>query len=122
MSNAEHKAQASAKPLTPPPGHKASEAPVAAAPAAPGAKPAKAPKPPKEPKAPRESNFKRVYPDSAVITVLTPEGKNPKRVGCKAYAIFDLYKDNKTVGDFIKSGGRYSALAWDTGHGFIKVS
>jgi hypothetical protein len=82
---------------------------------------AKAPKAPKAPKEPRESNFKKVYPDSAVITVLTPEGKNPKRPGCKAYAIFDLYAKGKTVGDFIKNGGRYSALSWDTGHGFIKV-
>ena len=81
----------------------------------------KAPKEPKEPKAPRESNFKKVYPDTATINVLTEGGKNPKREGSKAHGRFDLYATNHTVGDYIKAGGTYSSLSWDTGHGFIRV-
>lgn len=81
----------------------------------------KAPKEPKEPKVPRESNFKKVYPDTATISVLTEGGKNPKREGSKARGRFDLYATNRTVGDYIKAGGTYSSLSWDTGHGFIRV-
>lgn len=76
---------------------------------------------PKEPKAPRESNFKKIYPDTARITVLTEGGKNPKREGTKAHSTFALYAASKNVGEFIKAGGFYAALSWDVGHGFIKV-
>lgn len=102
------------KPLSPQAPKAVPSADAAAAP-----KVAKTPKEPKVPKEPKESNFQKVYPDSAKISLLV--AANPKRKGCKAYAIFDLYKDGMSVGDFIKAGGRYSALSWDTGHGFIKV-
>jgi len=85
---------------------------------------AKAPKAPKEPKAakpPKESHFKKLYPDNAVIHILTPEGKNPKREGTQAHATFELYSKHKTVGSFIAAGGFYAAISWDVGHGFIKV-
>lgn len=79
----------------------------------------KAPKAPKEPKVPRESNFKKVYPDNAVINVLC--NANPKRPGTNAHETFALYAANKTVGEFIKAGGFYAALSWDVGHGFLRV-
>src|SRR5271155_1366709 len=79
----------------------------------------KEPKAPKAPKEPKESNFKKVYPDTAVITVKA--ASNPKRVGSKAHGTFSLYKTGMTVGDFIKAGGYYAALSWDVGHGFVEV-
>jgi hypothetical protein len=79
-------------------------------------KPAKAPKPPKEPK---ESNFKKMYPDAAVITVLA--AANPKRPGSKAHSTFSLYKTGMAVGEFLKAGGYYAALSWDVGHRFVEV-
>ena len=97
----------------------APKAPVA--PTAGETKAPKAPKAPKEPKEQKESNFKRVYPDSAKITVITADGKNPKRAGSKAHATFELYATSANVGEFIKAGGFYAALSWDVGHGFIKV-
>lgn len=112
MSDAKSSA-APIKPLTPPAGAaKAADA---------SSKPAKEPKAPKPPKEPKESNFKKVYPDSAKITVVTEGGKNPKRAGTKAHDTFELYAKNPTVGEFIKAGGFYAALSWDVGHGFIKV-
>jgi hypothetical protein len=106
----EHAAQkaptAPLKPLAP-----ASATAAAAAP--------KAPKVPKEKAPPKESNFKKVYPDSAVITVKS--ASNPKRVGSKAHATFALYKNGGTVGEFLKAGGFYAAISWDVGHGFIEV-
>lgn len=88
---------------------------------APAAGQKKEAKAPKEPKAPRESNFKKIYPDTAKISVLTEGGKNPKREGTKAHSTFALYASHRTVGEFIKAGGFYAALSWDVGHGFIKV-
>lgn len=102
------------KPLTPPVGHKAADA------KAPGAavKPPKAVKTPKEPK---ESNFKRIYPNSAVITLNTEGGKNPKRAGSKSHDRFANYKTGMTVESAIKAGVTYADLSWDVGHGFISV-
>jgi hypothetical protein len=79
----------------------------------------KEPKAPKVPREPKESNFKKVYPDTAVITVKA--ASNPKRAGSKAHATFALYKTGGTVGEFLKAGGFYAALSWDVGHGFIDV-
>jgi hypothetical protein len=79
----------------------------------------KEPKAPKAPKEPKESNFKKVYPDTAVITIKA--ASNPKRVGSKAHATFALYKTGGTVGEFLKAGGFYAALSWDVGHGFVEV-
>ena len=96
---------------------------VGGVPTTPGtqAKTTKAPKEPKEPKAPRDSNFKKIYPDGAKITVLTEGGKNPKREGSKAHSRFALYAGNPTIGDAVKAGVLYADLSWDVGHGFIKV-
>lgn len=113
-------AKAPVKPLTPPPGAQATASNAKGPDAAPP-KAAKAPKEPKAPREPKESNFKKVYPDTAKITVKTEGGKNPKRVGTKAHSTFELYAKNATVGDFIKAGGFYAALSWDVGHGFISV-
>lgn len=79
----------------------------------------KAPKVAKEKAPPKESNFKKVYPDTAVITVKA--ASNPKRAGSKAHATFALYKNGGTVGEFLKAGGFYAAISWDVGHGFIEV-
>jgi hypothetical protein len=103
---------------------------VAGSPAAEGEKAANsaAPKAPKEPKAPKapkepkESNFKKVYPDSAVITLLTKEGANPKRPGTKAHERFKAYGSGGiTVAEALKAGATYSDMSWNVGHGFMKI-
>jgi hypothetical protein len=80
-----------------------------------GAKPAKAEG---EKKAPRVSRFKTLYPESAKIELLVKE--NPKRG--KSKDRFDGYFKSKTVGEAIKNGVTYADLAWDVGHGLIKVT
>jgi hypothetical protein len=100
--------------LTPPAGGQKKEAT--------GAKPPKEPKTPKEPKVPRESNFKKLYPDNATVTLLTDGGKNPKREGSASYDRFAVYKNGISVGDALKGGVTYADLSWDVGHGFIKVT
>lgn len=70
-----------------------------------------------EPKAPRVSRFKTLYPENAPITVLAKE--NPKRG--KSKLRFDGYYKSKTVGEAIKNGVMYADIAWDVGHGLIKV-
>ena len=80
---------------------------------------AKKEKAPAEPKAPRRSKFAELYPDTAPLTVLA-DG-NPKKVGSKAHANFELYEGCKTVGDIRAKGIAYRTLAYDVGHGFIKI-
>lgn len=115
MSATHGESQKRSAPDLTPPGKTATAAPAAAA-ANGGQKKAAA-----EPKPPRESNFKKVYPDTARIVVLTDGGKNPKREGSKAHGRFALYAAHHTVAEYIKAGGTYSSLSWDTGHGFIRV-
>lgn len=81
----------------------------------------KEPKAPKEPRVPKDSNFKRVYPDAAKISVLTEGGKNPKRPGSAAHERFAAYGTGTTVSEALKAGATYADLSWDVGHGFIKV-
>jgi ribosomal protein L21E len=69
------------------------------------------------PKAPRTSRLKEQYPDDALITVLVDS--NPKRG--KSKERFEGYTGAKTVADAIKGGVTYADLAWDVGHGLIKV-
>lgn len=97
----------------------------------PPTKNAKAPKAPKAPKAEADPNAPKVerssplaktFPKEATITVLTPEGANPKRTGTKAFDKFERYKRCKTVAEFVADGGKLTTLAWDTGHGFIRVA
>ena len=71
-----------------------------------------------EPKAPRVSRFKTLYPESAKIELLVKE--NPKRG--KSKERFEGYFKSKTVGDAIKNGVTYADIAWDVGHGLIKVN
>ena len=75
---------------------------------------AKAPAAPKEP---RVSRFAKLYPDNAKVTVLV-EG-NPKRGASKAR--FDGYTGSATVGEARAKGVTLADLAWDVGHGLIKV-
>lgn len=60
------------------------------------------------------------FPGDAKITVRTDS--NPKRVGSKAHAKFALYKTGDTVEAFLKKGGTYSTLKWDTEHGFVALN
>lgn len=96
----------------------------------PPTKAAKAPKAPKAPKAEkdpaapkveRSSPLAKTFPKDATITVLTEGGANPKRAGTKAFDKFERYSRCKTVAEFVADGGKLTTLAWDTGHGFIKV-
>lgn len=79
-----------------------------------GAKPEKAKG---EPKAPRVSRFKTLYPENAPVTLLVKE--NPKRG--KSKVRFEGYTGSRTVGEAIKKGVTYADIAWDVGHGLIKV-
>jgi hypothetical protein len=86
------------------------------------AKTPKAPKAPKDPAAPKvkkESNLSKTYPKDATITVLA--AANPKRAGSKAFDHFALYATCTTVGALTAAGGSIANLAWDVGHGFVKV-
>ena len=73
----------------------------------------------KEPKAPRVSRFKTLYPESAKIELLVKE--NPKRG--KSKDRFEGYFKAKplTVGEAVKNGVTYADIAWDVGHGLIKI-
>ena len=100
--------------LTPP--GKAPKAPLA--PKAPnGEKVTKTPKEPKAPKEPRVSRFAKLYPPDAKVTFLV-EG-NPKRGASQAR--FEGYRKATTVAEYLAAGGVYADIAWDVGHGLIKV-
>ena len=60
------------------------------------------------------------YPLDGKLTVRVDA--NPKRVGSKAHARFALYKTGDTVEQFMKKGGTYSTLKWDTEHGFVAIN
>jgi hypothetical protein len=91
------------------------------------AKPKKEGKPKKEkvakdpaaPKAPRARTSKNFHPAST-IKVLAE--KNPKRATSAAYKRFDLYQNDMTVEAFIKAGGTYGDLSWDSERKYIEVS
>lgn len=112
------------KPTPPPaaPGSQAAKPPAkkheaeagAKAPTDPNAKPGED----KKPAAPRVRASAR-FPDAAKITLISE--KNPKREGSKAHPRFALYKTGQTVGEFIKAGGTFGDLDWDSSHGFISV-
>lgn len=75
-------------------------------------------KPKKEPSV-RRSNFENIYPKSAKVTLLVES--NPKKQGSKARERFEGYTGAKTIGDAIAAGVTYQDVAYDVGHGFIKV-
>lgn len=81
---------------------------------------AKPPKEPKAPKVPKESNFKKLYPDTASFRLLVE--KNPKRAGSASYDRFQVYFTAKNIGDALAKGVTYADLSWDVGHGFISVT
>jgi hypothetical protein len=60
------------------------------------------------------------FPRNGVIKVTVSE--NPKKPFSKARAIFALYRDGMTVGEFLQKGGRRIDLDWDTRHEFISIS
>lgn len=77
-------------------------------------------KPPAEPRAPRESNgVKSAIAENATITLLVD--KNPKRPTAASYALFELYRNGMTVGEFLSIGGTRAAISWDRTHGFIRT-
>jgi hypothetical protein len=78
----------------------------------------KEPKPKKEPTV-RKSAFAALYPDTAPLKVLTE--KNPKKAGSKAFEHFEKYTSCKTVGEARAKGAIYNNIAWDVGHGLIKI-
>ena len=100
----------SAVPDLTPPSKKASKEPKEP-------KAAKEPKEPKAPKEPKVSRFKELYPDDAKVTVLVPA--NPKRG--KSKERFEGYTGSATVGEARAKGVTYADLAWDVGHGLIKI-
>ena len=67
------------------------------------------------------SQFATLYPDTAALTINTPEGKNPKRAGSDAFAHFEKYRGCATVGDARKAGAVYANMAWDVARGLIKI-
>lgn len=84
-------------------------------------KPAKAKteKPEGEKKASNRTNFSKLYPEDAKLTVLVDE--NPKKKGSKSAARFEGYTGADTVGAALANGVTYQDIAYDTGRGFIKV-
>lgn len=73
------------------------------------------------PKSPKAGNggAKSRYGDADVIKLLVKE--NPKKKGSAAYALWELYRDGMTCGEYLKAGGIRAAFSWDTSHGFIKI-
>lgn len=83
----------------------------------------------------RKSKLSALYPEDATLTVLV-EG-NPKKANSRAAAVFEFYRDAKTVGDFFAatagvktvdkegnekaSPGNYGDITYDVGHGYIKI-
>ena len=65
------------------------------------------------------TNFSKLYPEDAKLTVLVEE--NPKRKGSKSAERFEGYKGASTVADALVAGVTYQDIAYDTGRGFIKV-
>lgn len=84
-----------------------------------GAKPEKKAKSAK-PKAERKP--RGAFDPEAKISILTEGGKNPKREGTGAHAIFSLYREGMSVADFIQAGGSYDALRWDVERKFVSVT
>lgn len=76
------------------------------------------PKVPKEKKE-RSGRFNALYPESARL-VLLAEG-NPKKEGSAARARFEAYFGSATVGEAIAKGATYADIAWDVGHGHLRV-
>jgi len=63
----------------------------------------------------------RGVPETAVITVLAD--KNPKRVGSKAFDLWEKYSNGMTVAQYVDATGKDAtpALVYDAAHGFISI-
>ena len=70
-------------------------------------------------------------PDAKKPTAYRPSEKaiiikivhsNPKRVETAAYSRFDLYESGKTVGEYIKAGGKIDDIYGDIARAYIAVS
>jgi hypothetical protein len=59
--------------------------------------------------------------ENAVITVITEDGKNPKREGSLAYDRFELYQDGMTVREAKAAGLLAVDIVYDMNHGYIKL-
>lgn len=77
----------------------------------------KAEKAPKAPSAPKVSRFAKLYPREATVTLLVEA--NPKRGASKTR--FDGYTGSATIGEALDKGVTYADIAWDVGHGLVKV-
>jgi hypothetical protein len=90
---------------------------------APAPQPAAQPEPQPEPQPATQltdfGNGKRSSAQQRTITVLV--AANPKRPGSATHARFELYRTGMTVAEFLAAGGRSVDLAWDEGHGFIRL-
>ena len=68
--------------------------------------------------APR-TNFSKMWPEDAKITVMVEA--NPKKEGSKARERFQHYFKAATVGDYLAAGGTYQDIAYDVGRQFVQV-
>ncbi len=66
------------------------------------------------------SNFSKLYPEDAKLTLVATE--NPKKKGSKSAARFDGYTGAATIGAALANGVTYQDIAYDVGRGFIKVA
>lgn len=66
-------------------------------------------------RAPREA-------DTRKIKILTEKKANPKREGSASYDRFELYRDSKTVADFVAAGGSTADIRYDEKAGYIEVA
>ncbi len=81
--------------------------------------PKTAPATPKEKKI-RRTKFQTMYPPESTITLKVK--KNPKKEGSTAAKTFEAYNGSKTVGDYLKKGGKYQDLAYDVGRQLVAVT
>ncbi len=65
------------------------------------------------------SNFSKLYPEDAKLTLMVEE--NPKKKGSKSADRFNGYTGADTVGAALAAGVTYQDIAYDVGRGFIKV-
>jgi len=49
------------------------------------------------------------------------DSNNKKRVGSKSWERYEDYKDSKSIGEFLSSGGKKEDLRWDLEKGFLEL-
>lgn len=60
--------------------------------------------------------------ENSTITVVTEEGKNPKRAGSKAFNRFAFYVDGQTVKEAKAAGVQATDISYDLAHGYITLT